>query len=574
VLFLSLDKLSRARRSRLGEGENIALALLFAFGTVFWFSSVQGTVWFAAHTVGVALAALYIYASIDAAHPILAGLALALGFATRTPLGFAFPLFVFEAYRRACREDAPEDASFAPRLGRADLRTLLDRLAFFAAPAALVLAVLLWHNRARFGDPFEFGHRYLAIGWRARIDRWGLFSYHYLGRNLAVIVHQPALHEASPKRPFRSTPTVSRSGSRRPSTRGPSGREKRARAVAALAVTALFVALPSLLYQNSGWIQFGYRFSNDFAPLLFAMIALGGRRLRAPFWAARRRGPSSSTPSARSRFSARLREVLLRRSHAARRHGAGLSGAAARGSGAGMSDVLLDPTAIAARPAPHRRRDRRTRPGVAGPRAGGDPAGRRALAQRCSPLLAGARRREARGGLGRHHALPRRRRHRAAEPRRSGPATSPSRSTGRVVILVDDVLYTGRTIRAAIDALLDYGRPRAIELVVLVDRGTASCPSRPTTSVRAIEVRLAQRVEVVERDGELWARSSSPQRATVSSSCRWSTILLPAMLSPSAPARHRGPRRAGDRPVARHRGVVLRRLAPRVRKVPTLRGKT
>lgn len=284
LLHLSLDKLSRARRSRLGEGENIALALLFAFGTVFWFSSVQGTVWFAAHTVGVALAALYIYASIDAAHPILAGLALALGFATRTPLGFAFPLFVFEAYRRACREDAPEDASFAPRLGRADLRTLLDRLAFFAAPAALVLAVLLWHNRARFGDPFEFGHRYLAIGWRARIDRWGLFSYHYLGRNLAVIgtslpftkipeapfqinVHGLALWITSPFFAWAFWP-------RKVSAR-----------FAAFAVTALFVALPSLLYQNSGWIQFGYRFSNDFAPFLVVMIALGGRRLRAPFWA-------------------------------------------------------------------------------------------------------------------------------------------------------------------------------------------------------------------------------------------------------------------------------------------------
>jgi hypothetical protein len=45
------------------------------------------------------------------------------------------------------------------------------------------------------------------------------------------------------------------------------------------------VALPSLLYQNSGWIQFGYRFSNDFAPFLFAMIAVSGRRLAAPFYA-------------------------------------------------------------------------------------------------------------------------------------------------------------------------------------------------------------------------------------------------------------------------------------------------
>ena len=52
-----------------------------------------------------------------------------------------------------------------------------------------------------------------------------------------------------------------------------------------LALTALCVAAPSLLYQNSGWIQFGYRFSNDFAPFVMIMIAVGDRRLTAPFWA-------------------------------------------------------------------------------------------------------------------------------------------------------------------------------------------------------------------------------------------------------------------------------------------------
>lgn len=49
---------------------------------------------------------------------------------------------------------------------------------------------------------------------------------------------------------------------------------------------------------------------------------------------------------------------------------------------------------------------------------------------------------------------------------------------GRVVVLVDDVLYTGRTVRAAMDALNDYGRPRAIRLAVLVDRGHRELPIR------------------------------------------------------------------------------------------------
>ena len=50
---------------------------------------------------------------------------------------------------------------------------------------------------------------------------------------------------------------------------------------------------------------------------------------------------------------------------------------------------------------------------------------------------------------------------------------------GRTVVLVDDVLFTGRTIRAAMDALMDFGRPRIIRLAVLVDRGHRELPIRP-----------------------------------------------------------------------------------------------
>jgi pyrimidine operon attenuation protein/uracil phosphoribosyltransferase len=71
---------------------------------------------------------------------------------------------------------------------------------------------------------------------------------------------------------------------------------------------------------------------------------------------------------------------------------------------------------------------------------------------------------------------------------------------GKVVVLVDDVLYTGRTVRAAMDALVDFGRPRAIQLAVVIDRGHRELPIRadfvgknvPTSKKEVIGVRLAE----------------------------------------------------------------------------------
>ncbi len=78
--------------------------------------------------------------------------------------------------------------------------------------------------------------------------------------------------------------------------------------------------------------------------------------------------------------------------------------------------------------------------------------------------------------------------------------------TGRDIILCDDVLYTGRTIRAALDALFDHGRPRRVQLLVLIDRGHRELPIEasfvgrhvPTTSREIVEVKL-QEIDGVEQ---------------------------------------------------------------------------
>ena len=74
----------------------------------------------------------------------------------------------------------------------------------------------------------------------------------------------------------------------------------------------------------------------------------------------------------------------------------------------------------------------------------------------------------------------------------------------RTIILVDDVLYTGRTIRAAMDALCDLGRPKIIQLAVLVDRGHRELPIRPDFVGKNLPTSAQQRVRVrlAEMDGE------------------------------------------------------------------------
>jgi hypothetical protein len=77
ALLLVLEKLRRTGRSPRTERQNVALSLIFAFGTVYFFTAVEGTVWFAATVIGAALSALYTLWALDAERPALAGAMLA-----------------------------------------------------------------------------------------------------------------------------------------------------------------------------------------------------------------------------------------------------------------------------------------------------------------------------------------------------------------------------------------------------------------------------------------------------------------------------------------------------------------
>ena len=84
--------------------------------------------------------------------------------------------------------------------------------------------------------------------------------------------------------------------------------------------------------------------------------------------------------------------------------------------------------------------------------------------------------------------------------------------SGRTVVLVDDVLFTGRTIRAALDALTDFGRPRSVQLAVMVDRGHRELPIRPDYVGKNLPTRRDEVVDVHDDGVDLGDMVREPRR--------------------------------------------------------------
>jgi hypothetical protein len=294
LTFAMLRRLAEAGLSRRSVADDLWWVATLAFGSVLLFSAVGGKVWYTAHVVGVALAVGYVTASIEARRPVLAGLLLGLAALTRTPMALMAPLFLWELWRtlgRAVAVSAVTEAEHesgtrtdeTPARGRR--RPLAQRLAQawrpllrFAAPLVVLAILGMLYNRARFGSLTEFGHSYLDVRQQQQIETWGLFSYHYLARNLAVALtllpelagHPPWVqHSGHGLALWVTTPillTLLWPRVRTPIDRG-------------LWLSAAAVALPTLFYQNSGWVQFGYRFSLDYLVLLIALLAVADRPL-------------------------------------------------------------------------------------------------------------------------------------------------------------------------------------------------------------------------------------------------------------------------------------------------------
>ena len=280
LVFEALRLLQRRGHSERSVRDDLLLTALFAFGTVALSCSIIGQVWFTAQVMGVTFTLLFFMASVDGRYPALAGLFIVLGFATRTPVAFAGGFFLLQIFYPDGLRDA--EGRWLLRSPKLDGETW-RKLGTFAVPIVAVLALLAWHNMARFGDPTEFGHRYLyGIFHNKKIATHGLASFQYLGRNLsAALTLLPSIKGTFPYVQFSrhglslliTTPAFAL-------LLWPARRSPLALPVA---LAALCVALPSLLYQNTGFEQFGYRFSLDYSAYFIVLLALGGRELKRGF---------------------------------------------------------------------------------------------------------------------------------------------------------------------------------------------------------------------------------------------------------------------------------------------------
>ena len=300
VLWMLLEKLRRTGRSVRTEGEDAALALLFAFGTVYFFTAVEGTVWFIALVVGAALLALYTLFALDGEHPILAGAMLGCAYLTRPFILLTAPLFALEALRVCCAGGLPASGSLAERLReiprRLRVADLARRYVLFSLPILAAFGFLAALNAARFDipSPFLFGHEFLTVGWHGRILKWGLIGYHYFGKNLGIALTSfPWLPPRGSAVPNAAPFQINEHGLALWFTTPlylwllwPKALESHPDRRWLYVVVALSAALPAavdLFYQNSGWRQFGYRFSNDYSILLFVLLAVGARPMRTLF---------------------------------------------------------------------------------------------------------------------------------------------------------------------------------------------------------------------------------------------------------------------------------------------------
>jgi hypothetical protein len=283
AFFLVLRAFSQAKDSSRSERENLIFTALLCFGTLYFYCSIRGEVWFTAEVMGVGLTALYVLFAHKASKPALAGLFFSAAVLTRTPTLFSGVFFMCELFL-----PNGKFSDLSAKLSAEAKRERWIKLGQFVAGALPLALWHMWLNYERFGSISDFGHTHFFNNRvNADIQTWGLFHPHYLERNLRAAFF---LFPSVQWNPFRlgydphglslllTTPLFALAffplG----------GFKQRPRLYLALVLSFAAMALPGLFYQNDGYVQFGFRFSLDWTPYLLMLLAVNGLKMDKLFW--------------------------------------------------------------------------------------------------------------------------------------------------------------------------------------------------------------------------------------------------------------------------------------------------
>jgi len=265
LMYLLIRALAARGWSRLGRDGALWLTLLFGLGSVHWFGATLGSVWYVSQTCTVTFLVLAAWLAVARGSALAAGCALALAMLGRPHVALCLPLLLGIA--------AQGRAGSWKRWG---MRATV--------PMIVSLAALMAYNVARFGNAFDFGYRGAEVHPTLvqNLATYGQFNLRYVPQNLwTMLLAMPVW--------------VPEIGALLPNPEGMSllvttpaliylvrARQKMPLVAGAWAAIGLLL-VPLLTYYNTGWVQFGYRFSLDFMTPIMVLLAIGaGPRIPLP----------------------------------------------------------------------------------------------------------------------------------------------------------------------------------------------------------------------------------------------------------------------------------------------------
>lgn len=263
LVFGMLAALVKRRLANIGRSDVIWLTVLFGLGSVHLYMGMQGSVWFLAQIATFTFATLSVWLAISRKHAVWVGLALAVAMLGRPHIALLGPLLL--AIWWFDRD---------PSAGYADL---VKHAIWIILPLLLAVGSLLWYNNVRFENPLDFGYTSQNVDpfLEDDLETYGQFNLTFIPRNLKAMLW--------------ATPELNGEGELEgfwPNRQGMSiflttpaflfllwqGRRDWLYAGALASLALLLV--PLLTYYNTGWWQFGYRFSLDFMMILMLLLAI------------------------------------------------------------------------------------------------------------------------------------------------------------------------------------------------------------------------------------------------------------------------------------------------------------